>query len=269
MRTTIHITTKDRATEVAILLQSLRTQSYQDWDLMILDDCSGTPLESYGFIQSLLARIKLENHKVKVLRNDFSKGVCAARQKLIDEDTWKNELVLRLDDDCIPEEDYIARLVGVIESGWDMATGVIPLLAHPELIRDTKRVMPGICIHELDKKGNLIRNDDELAYCYDKEGIATCHQFRTNCLFKKEVLEKVRYPENLSRVGFREEAFISVQAQVLGFKIGADLGAVAYHFQTGSGGCRDPDYSNKVQLDDTTFREWLKEQHKKHKEVFK
>lgn len=263
-RISIQITSRDRATEVAVLLQALRTQTEQNFDIIVLDDASGTPLMSFYFIQSLLNRLKLEGHKIKTLRNDFSQGVCAARQRLIDEDDFENEFSLRLDDDCIPEPDYLEKLINVIEAGYDIATGVIPSLAYPEFKREVKYVKPIICKHTLDKEGNLIENKDELGFCYIEQEIIQCHQFRTNCLFKSEILKKVKYPQTLTKVGFREELWISFQAIILGYKIAAHTGAIAYHFQTPSGGCRDQEYGQKVQLDEETTRAWIKKQFEKH-----
>lgn len=261
-RVSIHITSKDRATEVALLLQSLRTQTYQDWDIVLLDDCSGTPLLNFGFIQTILNRIKLENHRVKILRNDFSKGVCAARQRLIDEDDFNNEYTCRLDDDCVPQPDYLRKLLSGfdIRQPYDMMTGVIPLMAYPETIRETRFVEPVICKHEFDNEGNLSMKD-ELWATYD-EKIILCHQFRTNCLYRSKINKEVRYPQNLSKIGFREEAFFSLKAQSLGYKLGCNTGAVAYHLQTASGGCRTPDYAELVKLDDETFKEWAKKLYK-------
>jgi GT2 family glycosyltransferase len=272
-RVTIHVATRDRATEVSLLLEALRTQSYQDWDLIILDDQSGTQLNQFHFFNALISRIKLEGHKVKILRNDISTGVCGARNKLIESDDFDNKYVLRLDDDCIPRWDYISDLVSLIENKkCGMVTGVIPLLMYPEIVRSKDNVKDDvICRHTFDSEGNLTERKDELAYCYE-EGIPykRCHQFRTNVLYLKEITDKgVRYPSNLSRTGFREELYFSFQAQILGYQIWADLNAVAYHLQTPSGGTRCQEYNQNVQLDEETCNNWVKEQYKKHGDFLK
>jgi glycosyltransferase involved in cell wall biosynthesis len=188
-RVTIHVATRDRATEVSLLLQALRGQAYDKWDLIILDDQSGTPLQQFHFFNALVSRIKLEGHKVKLLRNDISTGVCGARNKLIDADDFDNKYVLRLDDDCIPRWDYIQDLHDLLlskeDKGCGMVTGVIPLLMYPEIVRSRDNVKDDvICRHTFDSEGNLTERKDELAYCYE-EGIPykKCHQFRTIVLY--------------------------------------------------------------------------------------
>jgi len=269
---TIQICTKDRHSEVSLLLQSLRTQTYKDWDLILLDDGSGNPINNCHFIGSILNRIKLEGHKVKTLRNNISQGVCSARNKLIKEDKYNNAYVCRLDDDCIIEPDYLERLVSVIESGYDIATGVIPLLAYPTITRDTNKIDNTICLHAFDSEGNLIIREDELAYQYlnKKKTVFNCHQFRTNALYKKEVTYKVKYPETLTKTGFREELWFSFQAILQGFKIGADTQAVAYHLATPSGGTRaEGVYSENVALDEETTNKQIKKWFKKNGDFLK
>ncbi len=262
-RITIHICNRDRWTELALLLQSLRAQTYQNFDILILDDASGTPIGQSQFLSSLFNRVKLEGHRLKLIRNDVSFGCCYARNKCIEDDDFENSLTCRLDDDVILQPDFLERLINVIKQGYDMASGVVPLLAHPEIKREINFVKPIINEHKFDDKGNLILQKDELGYCYIEDEIIPTHQFRTNCLYKSEINEKVRYPDGLSNVAFREEGFFSFKAIIAGYKIGIDTGAVAYHLQTSSGGNRCPDYAEKVKIDDETFKEWCKKQFEK------
>lgn len=265
-RISIHISSRDRHSEVSLLLQSLRTQCYQAFDVCLLDDSSGTPVVNCYFIMSLVQRLQLEGHGVRIIRNDFSRGVCAARNKLIDSDPWNdNPLVLRLDDDVILEPNYIEKLVAGLDKGFDAVSGVVPLLAHPESVRENKFVNPVINYHEFDSEGNIVRNNDDCGYCYiDNEYLPT-HQFRTNLLYKRSVTDAgVRYPDYLTKVGFREELFFSFEMLTRGFKLGVCTGAKAYHLQCPSGGCRSNSYAEDVALDDMTARNWAKQQYLSH-----
>ncbi len=264
MRTTIHICNRDRWTELGFVLQSLRDQTYQDWDLIILDDASGSPILQSHFLIALLNRIKLENHKVKVIRNNQSFGCCYARNKCIEDDDFGNPLTCRLDDDIIMMPDYLERLINVINLGYDMASGVIPLISIPEIKRDTKFIKPIINEHKLDDKGNIIQQKDDCGYCYLQDEIIPTHQFRTNALYKSEIHKKVKYPNNLTTVAFREEGFFSFGAIINGYKLAVDTGAVCYHLQTPSGGNRRPDYAECVKIDEETWRKWVKKMFIKH-----
>lgn len=265
MTVSIHICNRDRWGELGLLLQSLRTQTYQDFDIVILDENETSITQCY-FLMMLLNRMKLEGHGVNIIRNNLKLGVCYARQKLVDEDYFKdNSYILRLDDDVILEKDYIEKLLKVIKAGYDIASGVTPLLGSPELIRNIDKVKPVINRKEFDNEGNLTYYGEDCGFCYDKEEILSANEFRSCALFKREIFNKISYEKNLSFVGFREECFLSFRAITLGYRIGVHTGAKIFHLASPTGGCRFPDYTEKVQSDNKYFYEWVKEWQKKNK----
>lgn len=264
-RISIEICNKDRATELAILLHSLRKQTFQDFDIIVLDDSSGTPPMQIKFVQDIVQRLKLEGHGVKFLRNNISYGVCKARNRLLDEDPWKEctNFVCRLDDDVILEPDYLKRLIEVMSMNSDcgIASGVTPLFCGPDFKRETKFVSPIVNKIELDNDGNIVKYADDCGFSYMDNGVnvLVAHQFRSNAVIRREIINKgLRYELGLTNVGFREEAFFSLRALMMGYKIVVDLQAVAWHSPCASGGCRYPNYSQMVQLDDDVMRRWVK-----------
>ncbi len=263
-RITVHLCTRDRHTELFGVLQSLRTQTNQNWDIVLLDDASGAPIVNAYFLNSILTRLKLENHKIRLLRNNNSFGCCHARNQCIEQDDFENPLTLRLDDDILIEPDYIEKLMKVIDAGYDMASGVIPNLNTPEVKREVEFVGDVINKKEFDNEGNLIKYGDDCGYCYVEDKIILTPEFRTNCLYKSEIHKKVKYPDELSYVAFREEGHFSARAILEGYKIGVHTGAKCFHLQTPSGGNRCQDYNQKVQLDNEIFHKWMKKMFIKH-----
>jgi len=239
-KTLILINLKDRPTELALLLQSLRTQTFQEFDIMILDDCSGSPLTSYHFFNCILNRLKQEDHKVFIKRTDFSEGVSKARHKIIQ---WANEFdyeyYLRVDDDVMLEPDYIERLFKVIKAGYDLASGVTVPMAGPTIRRESK-FLNGIANRViLDEEGNYIMNGDDCGIEYIDSVIIPAHHFRSCALYKSKIHERVNYcPTTLSWHGFREEQIFSYKLLLAGFKIGVDTRAINFHQMTPSGGER-------------------------------
>ena len=257
-RISIHILTKDRWSECGMLLESLRKSNNQNWDLLIVDNASGNPLTNCYFLINLFNRLKLEGHQVKIIRQDLSFGVAHGRQTAIDNDFYDNEYIMRLDDDVVIEKYYIDKLLEVINKGYDIASGITPPIAHPELVRPNKNIHPIINRIDLDKDGNIINYADDCGYAYEKEEILPADNFRSCALIKSEVFKKIKYQENLSPVGFREEAFLSVRAILNNFTIGVHTGATAYHHLCPSGGCRYPNYPQLVQSDHELFVRYLK-----------
>lgn len=255
----IHICNKDRPTEMALLLQSLRTQTNQSFNIVILDDGSKTPLTNFYFIVYMVNRLKFEGHGVKIIRNQIPSGVSKARQQLIDY-SLKNgdeKYFVRLDDDVIVEQDYLEKLLEVIKNGYDIASGITTPFINPDFKRDTKFVKPIINECILDDNNNFIKNGDDCGCNYLQEEIIPAHHFRSCAMFKREVFESgVNYENRLSKNGFREEQILSWKALLKGFKIGVHTGANARHLITPSGGMRDT--MDLVQFNENIFKETTK-----------
>lgn len=245
----IMLCTKDRPTEVALLLQSLRTQTFQNFDVFIYDDRSGVPLQNYHFLNTIINRMKLENHIITLWRNEIPYGVTRLRKIMADKiiELGTGNLILRLDDDNLLQPDYIERLVKVIDSGYDIASGVVPHCGIPFIKRETKYVEPFISDVKLNDKGEIIYFGDDCGMEYLDNKIIPSVNFRSMALIKKEVHKEVSYEDNLGFCSFREEQWFSFRALLKGFKIGVDTGAVAYHLQTPSGGERTHEYQNGLQ----------------------
>lgn len=257
--TLITVGYRDRPTELYGLLNSLRIQTIKDWDLLIIDDASTTPIQNYYFIQQMLAKLQNEGHKIIYIKNNASGGVSAMRQQCVEfglQGTWKYQL--RIDDDSIAEPDYIEQLFKVINAGYDIASGVVPIFGAPETKRDIEFVKPIIGECELDSEGNLVLNLDDCGQLYNVQAILPSHHFRSCALVKREVFEAgVNYKSRLSKNGFREEQIFSFKALIAGFKIGVNTGAICWHLNCPSGGERDTmnlGRLNQETLDYTTKR---------------
>jgi len=116
---------------------------------------------------------------------------------------------------------------------------------------------------EEDVPGDIVEFGDDCGMCYiNAKDVLPADHFRSCALYKSSAHELFKYETNLSPVGFREESFFSLRAKWLGMKIGVDLSTHAWHFQTPSGGCRYPNYSELVKQDDETFKGWVKKMFK-------
>jgi len=255
------INTRDRPTELALLLQSLRTQTYKNFDIFILDDQSGTNLSNYHFFNCMVTRLKLEGIKVFLKRTEFPLGVSRARQTIADWALEKDyKYTLRVDDDVLLETDYIERLFKVINSGFDIASGVTVPMTGPVFRREPKFLNGMVNRVILDKDGNHIMNGDDCGWAYTESVILPACHFRSCALIKRKVHEKVNYyPTKFSKHGFREEQIFSYKAQMFGFKIGVDTGAVNYHQLTPSGGERFADSQNLTVFNQKVFEEFTRE----------
>ena len=268
--TAVIICHKDRPTELDMLLESLYFQTYQDFDIFILDDMSGTPLQNYHHFNCIINLMK-RTHKVFLKRTHFPFGVSRARQEIID---WAMKgdykYFLRVDDDVVLEADFVEKLNNLVKSErFDIASGVTPPMGQPTFIRDPKHLGKIINRVILDENGEYILNSDDCGMGYTDSVILPAHHFRSSALMTRAVHEKIKYyPTKLTKHGFREEQIFSYMAQMEGFKIGVDTSAIAWHQMTPSGGERFSDSNELIKQNQKILIEFTKEHKDKLNELF-
>lgn len=262
----IFIATKDRPTELALLLQSLRTQTFQDFDIYICDDRSGQPIQNHSFLQVIIARLKLENHIVTIWRNEIPYGVTRLRRIMTDKilEIGKGDCILRCDDDNLLEPDFIEKLIKTIDAGYDIAGCLVPNCGTPFIKRKTEFVKPFISDVRLNDKGEIIYFGDDCGMEYIEKEIIPSPNFRSMALIKKEVHQKIKYEDNLGFCSYREEQFFSFRALLEGFRIAINTGAVAWHLNCNSGGERTQAYYGGLQQNHNLLNEFCKKQFQIH-----
>ena len=272
MKIDVMICTKDRPSEIALLLQSLRTQTHQDFDVFIMDDRSGTPLGQHHFIRCIVNLLKQEGHRVFIFREEKIRyGVTKLRQILVEKilKLGTGEAILRLDDDNILNPDYTEKLVSGLNKGFDIMSGLVPVAFQNIVSRETKFVKPFIADIKLGDNGEIKQFGDDCGFKYIESEIIPSPHFRSMALMRKEVHEKVKYESNLGFCSFREEEFFSFRALIAGFKIGVHTGAVAYHLNCPSGGERTNEFKNNLQFNHNLLNDFAKELYKEHGDFIK
>lgn len=266
MKVDIMIVSKDRPTEIALLLQSLRTQTHRNFNIFIMDDRSGAPYTNYHFLQCIINQLKLENNNVVLWRNEISYGVTRLRQIVVDKilEYSDGEAILRLDDDNLLEPTYIEKLVETLNAGYDIASGIVPPCGFGQIRRKTEFVKPFISDVKLDDKGNILYFGDDCGHQFMEHEIIPSPNFRSMALIKREVHEKVKYEDNIGFCSFREEQWFSFRAIIAGYKIGVHTGAIALHLNTPSGGERTKDYYDGIEKNNVLLNNFCNKQFIKH-----
>ena len=93
---------------VRATLESVRVQSYTDWECIVVDD--GSTDESLKVVQDFIRKVESGNWKVE---SQLNAGVSAARNAGIM--AAKGEYVAFLDGDDIWDKDFLKAMVGLIE----------------------------------------------------------------------------------------------------------------------------------------------------------
>lgn len=111
MQILIDISTKNRAGVLARCLAALSPQTYQDFDVLIMDDSDHNQLvENRPICQEWISRLRL-HHKVWLQRGSGISQAHNHNVPLYDEEFAEYEWILRLDDDIILNSRFLEYLI--------------------------------------------------------------------------------------------------------------------------------------------------------------
>jgi len=106
---TVYITTKDRLKLLKRAISSVFTQTYENWELIIVDDGSSDGTAEF------LDELQSGSARVTVISNSVSKGACHARNSAIA--LAKGEYLTGLDDDDYYKDHRLSQLMEAYISG--------------------------------------------------------------------------------------------------------------------------------------------------------
>jgi GT2 family glycosyltransferase len=115
---TILITARNRPEELAMTLRKLREQTYTPIDLLVVDDCSDSPLEQV---------VRVEWPDATVVRNTKVCGLIASRSYGMK--VSRGEYIVSLDDDsCLTDPHDLSRAVSRLQASAKI--GILTFLIH-------------------------------------------------------------------------------------------------------------------------------------------
>ena len=88
-------------------IKSVQSQTYQNWELIIVDDCSGA-----GTI-SIVQKIQLEEQRIRLYQNDYNSGAAISRNVALRE--AKGRWIAFLDSDDLWEPTKLERQILFME----------------------------------------------------------------------------------------------------------------------------------------------------------
>jgi len=165
---TIMMPTKNRGHLILDAIYSLINQTYNDWELIILDDCSGDNTED------LVKLISEFDNRIKYFKTDSPfNSIPKSRNKLLK--LAKGEFIGHLDDDDFLREDAIESIMNEFIGEPDLA------LVYSDYIM-------------VDENKNFIRED--VGSDFDKDRLPWLG-FRHFTIYKKPVAMKFGFNEHI------------------------------------------------------------------------
>jgi len=266
-RLTVAIVTRNRPTNLALLLESLRQQTYTDWDLFIIDDASDNHRPDDTFIiNRIVDEIKFAGHAVRIFRMDKNIGVCGCRNAVYDK--IETELVFDANDDHVWERDMLENLVNVFDDeNVGAACSCTPFIGlqiynfiDRNGVRPKRYKLPTERAKEFNTayvKDNSICMTRDVDFIYldehaqvESTPIEITHG--SQFMMRKELFSKS--PEGYSPLAFTEESDLSLRIKEKGYKVMFVPNAMNWHFQTPHSGTRGHSKEQLVKWQQEDYR---------------
>ena len=265
---TIGIPVKDRPVELALLLQSLLNQTFQNFSVLLVNDCQENDfLNKNSTVQGLLKLLESGGAPVTIVAGDH-KGPQYCGQQILE--NAAAELIFRLDDDVVLLPDCLQKLLAVLTAGYD---AVGPIYLDPRREMRDQSIPAGTSRQDLIKMGRIYWKEDlflsgilQVNLLPTEEPVPVEH-LNSGFLYRKAAAQRAGgYFLGYSVVGHREETDISYRMFRSGAKLAVAPAARAYHFHPAYGGIRETKgnlmHKNLWDSDERIFRErmrgWMK-----------
>jgi|AGTN01.1.fsa_nt_gi Predicted glycosyltransferases len=223
-------------------LLSVIAQTYQDWELVIIDDCSPLPVEST--IKDLLDR----DSRIKFVRNLFRRTTPSSKN--IGISLARHDLVLFLEDDMVLDPSSIRILIDTyltLSRSDTMLGAVAPSIprVYPEDLKNLNSVKDRL-VNERPSTGSTPQRtspwtgqiDIDFTPKYrDVQEVGDVHA----CVIylKKALIDAGGFRENTYKGNFsREESDLSWRVHRLGYHYYFQPAAIFYHVRVSEGGSR-------------------------------
>jgi len=254
-RVLVTFTTRDRPGFSFLALSSLLAQTFEAWDLVVVD-ASEPRLRDYVEFKFLYNLMEQKGHRVEIV-TDRRIGIPQAWQ--LGMERADSEFCQRLEDDTWPDPRYLERLYGIITSDENIAAvaGSNPNPFYPRRVKANGEIVkrsikssngqffPNILVRQGDRwvptDGQGILLDAQRAY-------KVCHLHGMFMYRKSAVQEVGGFPTWMSRFGHREETELTLRLFFGGYDLLVCPGARLWHAAAPHGGSRDTD--RKEALDD-------------------
>lgn len=243
-RITVCVNTKDRPSYLGIMLSSLLNQTYQNFDLILMD-ASKEPVINREEIARLLGTFKKYGHGVRY-ETDQSIGIPWSYQKMMD--MAETEFIVRQEDDVWCEAEMLQMAMQVMEMEGGDKIGAVgfmtpnytfnaPAIEPPEVLQNgfqknenapTAQGLPFI-YEPVDEQGIVVKGDKLWSVC-------TIHG---GSLYRKEAAEQVDgFCTHFSPIGHREETLFYTRMYMAGWALYVRSTARLWHYESSKGGSR-------------------------------
>lgn len=261
-RISVTLITRNRPEHLMGCLSSLLSQSFKEWDLVLIDD-SEPSLKDNRPVSFLIKVAQDEGHDIQLICGE-KLGISQAWQRGLE--LSKCEFGQRLEDDVWLHPDYLKHLHSVIVTDEKIGAvgGLAPNAWHFDIIDGDKfknyfYMNNGLVIPD-DSQCKFIRNPQELYEVVHLHGLF---------LYRSQVIKDVGgFNVRMERIAHRDETDLTLRMYFADYKLLVCPKAWLRHAEDPKGGSRDKltvEERTKLQgMDEVKFQTRLQEWRKTH-----
>jgi GT2 family glycosyltransferase len=249
MKLSVHLLTWNGAKYLPYLFDSLRKQTFKDWQLVILDNAS-----TDSTIEDLRLKIKDFPVEVKLIENKENVGFAKGHNQLSSDFRFQiSDFVLLLNQDMYLAPDCLEKLVEFMDNNKEAAV-VSPRLMKWDFnkIQDTRNKMQDSFTNKIDSLGlrvfrnrrvvekyagkdwKIIKPKMELSFRNEGEAKEVFGVSGALPMLRRSVIDEVGLFDE-SFVTYKEDVDLAFRLRSAGYKAYVLLDAVAYHDRTAVG----------------------------------
>lgn len=248
-KVTATVSTRNRYdTTLPLCLHAIASQTRPPDELIIYDDGEHRDLRTNPIYQNIFSMLNGRGIEWKV---EFAKGEGQVKnhQKALEE--AKGDLIWRLDDDNVPDNDVLEGLIECMNSNIPYKVGAVGgLVIDPKQgLRVNRAASSAIEDIYLGLNEQWFLHPDGQTFPVD-------HLYST-FLYRKEA-GKHGYDKDLSRVGHREETIFTYEMKRAGYMLLVNPRVITWHYHSPTGGIRDNTKEEMWKWDEKIFSLYMK-----------
>ncbi len=243
MKLSVHLVTWNGAKYVAYLFDSLRKQTYHDWEILVWDNHS-----SDNTVALIREAIKDFPVSVKIIEHTDNIGFARGHNRLYE--ISSSEFILLLNQDMYLSPTCLAELAAGMERHPEAGAITPRLMRWDFAVVEAKGIKESLS-GDIDAIGLKIFRSRRVIENYTKQ---PWDSVRKNLpenelevfgvsgafpLYRRLALEKIAYADGTffdeTYTAYKEDVDVSYRLQAMGYKAYVLLGSVAYHDRQGAG----------------------------------
>ena len=205
MQVSIIIPTYNRVKELDETLDSIIIQTTLPKEILIVDDSDNDEIEN--LVERRKNEFKEKDLLLKYIRNKKERSLTTARN--IGIENAMGDIILFLDDDVVLDKDYIKEILRIYEA-YPNALGVQGYITNIVLSKFWNRINRILFHEHLEKNKCRVLASITTTYPYLLDKPIACQWLSgSNHSYRRNILRRFKYDENLKRYSFAEDVDMS------------------------------------------------------------